>query len=282
MNKTFTILVIFLMLISASVTVAQDTSDIASKIKSYGDAAVKGWLGPFEDAFGAGMNSGWYQTANVDDGLSLFVGAKFMIAPVPDESKYYFNSVSGKNEPTFFGPDSGSGLKGTGLSYGGFLTPQLTIGNYYGTRVMIRFLPTVTIEDVGDVSFFGFGVQHSISKHLPAELPVDLAAAFGYQSFKVGSVLDASSFMFGAQASKSFSIIDLYAGLAYESSSMTVSYTYNPPAPASPTNISFDLEGKNNFRFTAGLNVNLFIFKLHADYSLASQPVATVGIGLGW
>jgi hypothetical protein len=45
--------------------------------------------------------------------------------------------------------------------------------------------------------------------------------------------------------------------------------------------IAFDLSGKNNFRLTVGFAVNLLILKINADYSLAAQPVATVGVGIG-
>jgi hypothetical protein len=167
--------------------------------------------------------------------------------------------------------------------------PHISIGNFFGTRVMLRWLPRVPVQNMGDFGFFGIGVQHSISRYLPA-LPVDLSAMVAYQSMTLGDIVTTKAFTIGAQASKSFSILTLYGGLGYESSTMSFSYTanYTAPDPVHPGStitvsepIAFDLSGKNNFRLTVGFAVNLLILKINADYSLAAQPVATVGVGIG-
>jgi len=269
---------------------AQD--DLQTKLEQFGKDWSTGYLAPLENAFGAGMNSGWYNTANVDDGFSLFIGAKVMYMPIPDDAMKFTLLSPGDGTtmdevPTLFGekvdvPISGGGgatyPQGLGLSFAPFAVPHISIGNIYHSRIMIRFLPKVTLQDYGDVQFFGMGAQHGLNQYFPNPLPVDLAANFAFQNFKIGSLVDASAFSFGAQASKSFPVIDVYAGLTYETSKMSVSYTQT----AGSTPIAFDLDGKNSFRFTAGINLNLFIFKINADYSLAKQSVATLGIGLGW
>ncbi|HZY10492.1 MAG TPA: DUF6588 family protein, partial [Bacteroidota bacterium] len=56
----------------------------------------------------------------------------------------------------------------------------------------------------------------------------------------------------------------------------------NPTGPMISKRIGFDDTGKNSVRATIGLGLDLLILKVNADYSLASQPVATVGVGFGW
>lgn len=293
---------------------AQNEDNIQKKIEKFGDSYAKGYLGPMFNAFGASLNSGWYHTANVDDGLSLFAGVKVMMMPIPDDGKKFtiasiYDGVS-QDVPTVFGEEtevtiSNTGYpngppgppnpnpspdkypKGLNLGYVPMVMPHVSVGNFYGTRAMFRYFPKTAVGDFGDFEMFGLGVQHSITKHIPDMIPVDIAGMVAFQSMKLGTFFEASSFTFGAQASKSFPVVDVYAGLAYETSTMTIGYDATFTDPANPTqtitkHIGFDAEGKNTVRLTGGVYYSLFIFKIHADYTLASQPVATLGIGLGW
>ncbi|MBI3193475.1 MAG: hypothetical protein HYZ34_03285 [Ignavibacteriae bacterium] len=300
------------MVFIASMVIAQS---IEEKLQKFGEGYAKGYLSPMFDAFGASLNSGWYSTANVDDGLSLFIGAKLMYLPIPDDGKKFsitspYDGVL-QEVPTAFGEEQEITISNTGYPDGppnppiptpspdkypkgmnlGFVPmamPHISIGNIYGTRVMIRYFPKTNVGDFGDFEMLGLGAQHSISKHLPSELPVDLAGMIAYQNLKLGTFFDATAFTFGAQASKSFSILDVYAGLAWETSSMSIGYDAKFTDPANPTGppitkrIGFDAEGKNTVRLTGGIGLHLFIFKITADYSLAAQSAATLGIGLGW
>ncbi|MBI3189281.1 MAG: hypothetical protein HYZ33_01400 [Ignavibacteriales bacterium] len=297
--KKVSLLIIGFLLLTLGVNNINAQS-LEERLQKFGTDYAKGYMGPFSDAFGAALNTGWYNTANVDDGVSIFAGIKLMYMPIPDESKmfkiaspYPPNAID--EVPTAFGenvqkpisndPSSGNYPAGLGLDFVPMAMPHISIGNIYGTRAMLRYFPATKIGDYGDFEMFGFGLQHSVNRHLPeGTLPVDVAAMFAFQSFKVGSLVDASAFTFGAQASKSFAIVDFYAGLAYETSTMTIAYDaqLDPNNPSNKTHIGFDMPGKNNFRLTGGFSLSLFILKIHADYSLASQPVANVGIGLGW
>jgi predicted porin len=79
------------------------------------------------------------------------------------------------------------------------------------------------------------------------------------------------------QASKTVKIFTFYGGLGYENSKMKIEYTNQDD----DTNISFDLTGSNNIRFTAGLTFNFGPVKLNVDYNLASQSVLCAGLGIG-
>ncbi len=289
-------------MILASLANAQS---IEEKLQKFGESYAKGYLGPMVDAFGASLNSGWYSSANLDDGLSLFLGMKLMYLPIPDEGKkfsiasLYDGTV--QDVPTAFGeevevPIHGAPTgaspdkypKGMNLGFVPMAMPHISIGNMFGTRVMIRYFPKTNVGDFGDFEMLGLGAQHSVSKYLPTELPVDLSGMIAYQNLKLGTFFDATAFTFGAQASKSFSIVDMYAGLAWETSSMSIGYDAQFTDPANPTGpqitkrIGFDADGKNTVRLTGGIALHLFILKITADYTLASQSAATLGIGLGW
>ncbi len=277
-----------------------NAESLEERIKNYGKSYGTGYLQPFADAFGASLNSGWYRTADVSNGLSLSIGVNAMFMPVPDGAKNFsYANPFGNTDvvPTVFGPKvskpvtGGEGLpspynayaQGFDVSYAMMAVPQISAGNIFGTRVILRILPSIEIGDYGKFSFFGIGAQHSISQYIPL-IPLDIAAHIGYQNLSLGDLLKSSAFTFGAEASKSFAILTLYGGLAYETSTMSFSYTatYYPStgAPISQ-NFGFDLTGTNNFRATIGLALNLGILKLNADYSAASQPVATVGVFFG-
>jgi hypothetical protein len=287
---------------------------LEDRLREFGLNYATGYTKPIGDAFGASLNSGWYSTANVSDGVDIFIGVKAMLLPIPDDARTFtMKSIwDGKAQviPTVVGdkievPISNTGIfngrtvspetyaQGFDLKTAPMAVPHISIGNFFGTRLMIRWLPRVPVQNMGDFGFFGIGVQHSISRYVPA-LPVDLSAMVAYQSMTLGDIVTTKAFTIGAQVSKSFSILTLYGGLGYESSTMSFSYTANYTAPnpniaADPTHptitvsepISFDLTGKNNFRMTVGFAVNLLILKINADYSLAAQPVATVGVGIG-
>jgi len=280
------------------------SQSIQERLLNFGTDFAKGYMGPFVDAFGASLNSGWYHTANVDNGISLYLGVKVMYMPIPDDRKTFtiespypplgtFDTV-----PTVFGenvqkPISGGGAfpidkYPAGLNYGfaPMIVPQAQVGNIMGTRAILRYFPKMAVGDIGDIEFFGIGVQHSVSQYIPM-VPIDISALVAYQSFKLGSMINTTAYTFGAQISKSLAVLTLYGGLAYEKSTMSFGYDAELPDPSNFTlkvkqHIGFDADGKNSFRATVGASLDLLVFKIHADYSLASQPVATLGVGIGF
>lgn len=276
---------------------------LEERLKKFADEFAKGYTKPFTDAFGAAMNSGWYHTADVSDGLDLFVGVKFMLMPIPEDGKKFkTRSIWNNTEqevPTVFGSENEVSISGApsgvepatypkGFNVGlvPMVVPHISVGNFYGTRAMLRYLPKVKLGDYGEFEFFGIGVQHSISQYIPL-VPLDISALVAFQNLSLGDLVSTSAFTIGAQASKGFAIITIFGGLAYESSTMEFTYRAQFTDPANPTqqisrDIKFEADGKNNVRATLGLALNLGLVKVSADYSLASQSVATLGVGFGW
>ena len=258
-----------------------------------GGKLVDAYLSPLMKGFGAGLNGGWYNTAK-PHGLGRFdLTISFNAAFIPDEDKI-FNATSlgfeklrikagtGPNAPTVSGESEFSGNavyqlyandpmvpnteilvteftspQGSGLPYSGAPTAQLAVGLIKNTEVMIRYMPTLSLGEVGDVGLFGFGVTHDIKQWIPVvdKLPFDLSAYFGYTKFnldksielapesgknnKTGNTntdysnqmlnVETNASTFGLLLSKKVALLTVYSGLNYQMSNSTVAMTGNYP-----------------------------------------------------
>lgn len=292
MKKTLSLLLAVLMVtVCAGVASAQSLEE---SLQKFGQDYAKGYVGPIGQTWGAAMNSGWYSTANVSDGIDIFLGIRAMAMPVPDDSKSFkIASIwdgTVQEVPTFFGKDEEVKISGTeetypkGINFGYSLlpVPQLSVGNIFGTRLMLRFLPEVKLGDAGTISMFGIGAQHSLNGYIPM-VPLDLSAMVAYQRLTIGDIITAHGLTFGAQASKSFSVLTLYGGVAYETSTFSLSYkaTYDSPSGTKTIPVGFDIDGQNTVRLTLGFALGLGPIEINADYSVASQSVITAGFGFG-
>ena len=165
---------------------------------------VQAYVAPWANAFGAGLNGGWYNTAKPHKlgGFDITMG--FNVGFVPesattfDVSKIGLTSLSGTGmASTVAGPDiDGPTLTAMsgGLTLASFKTPpgsnwkmmpvptaQVGIGLPLGTELKARFIPKITLGN-GDVSLWGIGLVHSIMQYLPGNklLPFDVSLFGGY------------------------------------------------------------------------------------------------------
>lgn len=180
------------------------------------------------------------------------------------------------------------------LGIGGYLedykvlplaAPQLTFGTIFGTAATIRYLPNVKLNgDLGEFSYFGFGLQHNPAAWLPIEMPLDVSAGFFTQNLKIGSLFKSSAVAFGLNASKQFGLdalnITPYAGFMLESSKLQVTYDFIVESPAGQSihKIDFELEGKNSTRLTLGLSIRFLIININADYNIGQYNNFSAGI----
>jgi len=163
---------------------------------------------------------------------------------------------------------------------------QLDIGNVIGTSASIRYFPTVDIKDVGKASLWGVGLLHNIGFWFNNPLPIELGFGFFYQKLNVGDVFVNKSTQFGVYLSKTLGVVisfTPYLGVTYESSSTSVSYTFNFNTPIGPqnTNIAFDREGINNVALTIGGALNLPVVSFNVDYKIAKIKTLTLGLSFG-
>jgi hypothetical protein len=254
---------------------------------------VDAYMSPLMKGFGAGLNGGWYNTAK-PHGLGRFdLTLSFNAAFVPDEDKIFnaanlgfsqlrIKAGTGPNAATVSGEESLAGNavyelyaanpvaggpdilvtefaspQGTGLPYSGAPTAQLAVGLVKNTEVMVRYMPTISLGESGDVGLFGFGVKHDIKQWIPVvdKLPFDLSAYFGYTKFnldksielapesgkpnKTGNTItdfsnqslnvETKATTFGLLLSKKVAILTVYSGLNYQTSTSTLAMNGNYP-----------------------------------------------------
>ena len=165
-------------------------------------------------------------------------------------------------------------------------TPQVGVGlPMIGTHVSVRYLPSISYQDVGSLQFAGAGLRHDVSSYIPL-MPLGLSAYGFYQNLSVeeenaGEVLDLSAYALGVAASKSFLVATVYGGLQYERTTADVAYTFDPPGEAGGTrSIAFGLTGASSFRALAGVSVGLGPAVLSVDLSQGERTVLSTGLGI--
>lgn len=293
---------IFILFFAVNILQSQTLEE---RLQKFGEVNGKSYIKPFVNAFGANLNSGLFHSADVSTGLDVYVGARFLFALIPSSAQEFDADMTELNElrpyplapypspiktATILGKDGALAISGgvnpdtfkfpdgMNMKVVPFIVPQVSIGNIFGTRAILRYFPYVKLGDWGEISFIGVGVQHSIDQWLPV-LPFDWSAHAMYQAFKIKPVLDASALSIGTEVSKTFLFATIYGGLAYEFSSMEFKYTWTPTSSIS-RDLKFKIDSDNSFRLTAGVSLKWLIFNLNAEYNLAKQPVAVLGLGI--
>jgi hypothetical protein len=164
--------------------------------------------------------------------------------------------------------------------------PQLTVGTILGTQATFRYFPTAeVVPELGDLKYFGFGVQHNPMVWLrTVRLPFNLAAGYYTQRITFGDLFKVRTTAYGINLSKRLGLgflnVTPYAGYMIENARMKVKYDYVVETPAGPRaqNIQFELEGENKSRLTVGLSFRLLIVNLNVDYNFGKYNSATAGL----
>ena len=164
--------------------------------------------------------------------------------------------------------------------------PQLALGLPFGLEVIGRFAPTISAGDAGKFSYSGFGLRYDVDQWLPL-FPIDIAVHFATQKLNFKDkddkdIFSASGTAYGVEVSKKLLFITLYGGFQLESSTISLAdfVGYEPTSGATVTIPGFDVEGSNSSRVTVGVRMLLLIVNVHAEYSIASNPMLAVGVGL--
>ncbi|MBU2503328.1 hypothetical protein KJ682_18510 [bacterium] len=311
--KAGTVSVPWILFAALALTMVQGAlaQDLEETLSQVGEEYAVAYSSPFLHAFGPSLNSGMYHTAAIPHTtLTIGFAVKGMAAKLSDEDQTFtrvmqvddlgvfdpdFDGVEGTvvmTGPTVFGSDEveGSiigyvnglpvfeqeGLEGLWeTDFVPMVTPELSVGGVWGLRAVFRYLPEVEIEDVGKFKYFGWGLQWNTGEVLK-NLPVDLMVGYGSQKLEVGTVLETNASMFYVAASRQFSILTLYGGIGFESSDMTVTYTYE--SDDLDQDISFEVDGAQDSRLTIGGTLDLGL-KLNAEIAKGSA-ITTMSAGL--
>ena len=203
-----------------------------------------------------------------------FKGATFVVNGTPTQvgAKTIESDINGKLD---------------GLPIMPLAVPQISLGTVYGSRLSIRFLPSIKLSsDLGDFNYFGIGIMHNPGIWLSNPLPLDVAVGIFTQTMKVGNVFNSSATQFSIFAGKTFgpSMLNVqpYAGLSVETSTTTVKYQekFDTPTGVKTLDISFDSKSDNSFKFTLGSAFKLSAVFINIDYSFASHSTVSLGLGV--
>ncbi len=164
---------------------------------------------------------------------------------------------------------------------------QLGLGTIYGTKALVRWFPSVTVQDLGEITFFGWGLMHNANIWFDNALPIDVSFGFFSQTLTVGNVFESTATQYGIYLSKTFGMgisVSPFIGLTNETGTTTVKYdyTFDTPTGASTQSLQFDLEGNNSTALTLGANFKLFILNLAVDYKLAKTNTASASLFFGF
>jgi hypothetical protein len=235
MNKSFSrrfVAMVASLALFSTVTFSQlNNVDFLRAVPADGINFIEAYISPWANAFGAGLNGSWYNTAKPHKlgGFDITFGTNVGIVPESDKTF----DLSALNLPTAnYSPVSGltptvAGLKAAGpeITYSGivnstsyplatFTTPggsnwryipvptlQIGIGLPLGTEIKVRYIPRLTIKDDNDVMLWGVGIMHSIMQYIPGNelLPVDASIFAGYTRLNGNVGLQLKPDLFTAQ-----------------------------------------------------------------------------------
>lgn len=284
--------------LALALAAAPASAQLQDNLGSVTEQNAKGYLGPLTKALSGTMNASVFQTGRVPKaGLSIQVGARLMGVTLDDGDRTFrptappgFTPAEDVLAPTVIGDGVAvrqAGAGGTEYYYPGgfdigefaFAAPQISIGGVAGTRLIARWISIdVGDSDLGKFSLFGIGGQHSISQYFPG-MPVDVAAGVFYQSFSIDDdLLETTALQLNVTASKSFGVIQPYAGLGYDSFKMDAKYESSTDPNVK---IAVDFDQESNAHLTLGVMLGLPVVKLYAEGNLAATNGAAVGLSFG-
>lgn len=169
---------------------------------------LKAYVSPWANAFGAGLNGGWYNTAKPHKLGGFDITTNFNVGIVPVSANTFDVTKIGLTtlKPVGSGPFLASTVAGPNtdgptmtatsgaITLASFKAPpgadwkyipvpslQVGIGLPLGTEIKGRFIPKISIQD-GDISLWGVGLVHSIIQYFPGNelLPFDFSIFGGY------------------------------------------------------------------------------------------------------
>lgn len=211
---TITALIVF-----TTVTFSQiESFDFLRSVPQDAEKFLKAYMEPWANAFGAGLNGGWYNTAKPHKPLGFDITTSFNVGVVPTSAeKFDLTSIGLSSSisvsapemtPTVAGPEEEGPLmeyreegytlasfhapQGTGFRYVPVPTAQIGIGLPMGTEVKGRFIPKISIGDNGNISLWGVGVMHSITQYFPGDklLPFDISVIGGFTKLQTNVALE--------------------------------------------------------------------------------------------
>lgn len=193
-----------------------------------------------------------------------------------------------------------------GLDIPGVPAPQIqaTLGLPLGIDATLRLVPSITVADKGSIRMIGGGLKVNVMqlfncKKLNKITPFDLAIAGGYTEISYDlSINDqrpdqkltgkVSGWNTEAIISKKLSFFTPFVSVGYNTSKINLDLKGNYEVEVTQgsyqtiTNpVSINKEGITGLRANMGFQLELFILRLYASYSVAKYNSVNAGVGIG-
>ena len=291
------------------------TSIFADDI-AQGEKLIEAYFTPMAESFGAGLNSGWYNTAKPHSlgGFDLTFTLNTVIIPnsakkfnIADAGGTTFTSTE-TEASSIFGISDGTPMTYTNSTTstdvdfnmpGGFKTPALPlpmlqagIGLIKNTAIDIRYMPMLNVGNNFNVNLFGIGLKHDLLQWIPVAgdaIPMSLSLQGGYTTLNTELKISGQEVSLNTKAttinlvaSKRLLMFTGYAGVGYNSATTTFSSNANFDLGG----VKFDekvevkFESNNNIRANVGFRFNITLVTIQADYTFSEYPTATLGLGV--
>jgi len=130
------------------------------------------------------VQNGDFDILNLRDGSNLLAPTVFG----GDTDGVYEGSIDYLNNRVDFDFNAIDGLDKKMIVHA---FPQLTVGLPYGTEIAVRYVPEVTLNDVG-VSTAGVALKHNFSQYIPRHKPEDfsISAVVAYSTIEINYAYD--------------------------------------------------------------------------------------------
>jgi len=303
-------------LLAGLIGISSYSQSILSNDIAQAEKLIEAYFTPMAGSFGAGLNSGWYNTAKPHSlgGFDLTLTLNTVI--IPSSAKTFNIKAAGgdvftsnDNEAsTIFGNADATKMtynnNSTGLDVdfempGGFKTPaiplpmiQAGIGLIKNTAIDIRYMPMLNVGDNINVNLFGIGIKHDLLQWIPGigdAIPMSLSLQAGYTSLNTELKileqevsLKTKATTINLVASKKLLMVTGYVGLGYNSATTTFAAdaNFNLDGLQFDEKVEVAFKSNNNLRTNIGLRLNMTIVTIQADYTFAEYPTATLGLGV--
>jgi hypothetical protein len=184
-------------------------------------------------------------------------------------------------------------LEGEDFPAAPFAVIDGALGVGFGTQLMARVIPTIDagemvgVDEIGDVSAFGVGVMHNLTQWLPVPTPLwDVALVVGLQKVEAGDYLQASGNTLGLVASAGVGPLSAYAHASTYGADLDFDYTVenpdgSPDLPPDGTRVEFEEEVGRTQRLALGVQFDLVLMKLSAEYGLGEHETISARVAFG-
>ena len=267
----FTLLVAFIGLNTFAQITDAYPSILAEDIKQ-AEKLLETYFTPMAESFGAGLNSGWYNTAKPHSlgGFDLTFTLNTVIIPnsakkfnIVDAGGTTFTS-SETEASTIFGSSEVTPMtynmegdlaigQGDFEMPGGFKTPaiplpmiQAGIGLIKNTAIDIRYMPMLNVGDNINVNLFGVGVKHDLLQWIPGigdAIPMSLSLQGGYTSLNSELKLEIDNALQKVSLKTKATTINLVASKKLLMMTGYIGLGYNSATTTFATDANFDLGG---------------------------------------